>query len=117
MLSAPTDAFSPAGRVESQDPAVVHDGQTVTELIGLFHVVRGEKDRLAVAVQLAQDLPQRDATLGVEACRRFVQEQDVRPVQDRPGHHQTLGHPARQREDRGIGPVGQVELLQELLGC
>ena len=61
-------------------------------------------------------LPQGDAALGVEAGGGLVEEQDAGPVHDRPGHHQPLGHAARQRRDVGLGPVGQTELLQEPVG-
>ena len=63
-------------------------------------------------VELAQDLPQGDAALGVEAGGGLVEEQHAGPVHDRPGHHEALGHAARERGDVGLGPVGQPELLQ-----
>ena len=84
-------------------PAVVDDREPVAELVGLLHVVRGEEDRLAVGVELAEDLPQRDAALRVEAGGRLVEEQDRRAVHDRPGHHEPLRHAARQREHRRVG--------------
>ena len=87
---------------------MVHDRHPVAELVGLLHVVRGQQDRLAVGVQLAEDLPQRDAALRVEAGGRLVEEQHLRPVHDRPRHHQALGHAARQRHHRRLRPVGQA---------
>ena len=57
---------------------MVDDREPVAELVGLLHVVRGEQDRLPVGVQLAEDLPQRDAALRVEAGGRLVEEQDRR---------------------------------------
>ena len=67
-------------RVERQDPAVVHDRDPLTELVGFLHVVRGQHDRLALAVDLTEDLPQGEPRLGVEPGRRFVQEQDIGAV-------------------------------------
>ena len=46
---------------------MVHDRDAVAELIGLLHVVGREQDRLALAVELAEDPPQREAALGIEA--------------------------------------------------
>ena len=43
-------ALEPLGRVEGEDPAVVHDRDAAAELVGLLHVVRGEQDRLALVV-------------------------------------------------------------------
>jgi len=60
--------------VQREDLAVIHDGDPVAELVGLFHVVRGEHDRLAVAVQLAEQVPQRQAALRVQARGRLVEE-------------------------------------------
>ena len=73
---------------------MVHDRHPTRQLLGLLHVVGGQQDRLAGRVQLAEDLPQRDAALRVEAGGRLVEEQDLRSVEDRPGHHQPLCHPA-----------------------
>ena len=105
--------FSARGRVEGEDRAVVDDRDPVAELVGLLHVVRGEEDRLPVVVQLAEDLPQGDAALRVEAGGRLVEEQDRRAVHDRPGHHEALGHAARERHHRGAGAVGEAELLEQ----
>ena len=44
-------------RVERQDLAVIHDRHAVTKLVGFFHVVRGEQDRLAGVVQLPEQVP------------------------------------------------------------
>ena len=53
---------------------------------------------------------------GSRPGRGLVQEQHRGPVEDGPGHHEPLGHPAGQRVDRGLGPLGQLELLQQLVG-
>jgi hypothetical protein len=36
-------------------------------------------------------------------------------VEDRARHHQPLRHPARQRIHRRLGPLGQLELLKQLV--
>ena len=88
------------GRAECEQAPVVDDRQPVAELVGLLHVVGGEEDRLALAVELAEHLPQREAALRVEPGGRLVEEHGRGPVHDRPRHHQALGHAARQRGDR-----------------
>ena len=95
---------------------MVDDRDPFAELVGLFHVVRREHDGLALRVQLADDVPQGEAALRVEARRRLVEEQHVGIVHDRPGDHQPLGHAARHLGDVGRGPVGQAELLEQLVG-
>jgi len=94
---------------------VVHDGDPLAEPVRLLHVVGREQDRLAVAVQLAEQVPQRQPALRIEPGRRLVQEQHRRAVEDRARHHQPLRHPAGQRVHRRLGPLGQLELLEQLV--
>ncbi len=79
-------------RVEGHDAPLIDDGDAIAELVGLLHVVRGEEDRLPVDVQLAEDLPQRDPALGIEASSGFIEEQHRRSVHHRSRHHEPLGH-------------------------
>ncbi len=109
-------ALERLGRVEREDPAVVHDRDAIAELVGLLHVVGGEQDRLTLAVELAEDLPQREATLRIEAGGGLVEEQHGGTVEDRARHHQPLRHTAGERVDRGLGPFGEVQLLEQLVG-
>jgi hypothetical protein len=95
---------------------VVDDGHPAAELVGLLHVVGGEEDGLALAVQLLHDLVEGQAALGVEAGGRLVEEEDVGLVHDRPGHHEPLGHAAGQREHRGVGEAVQLDAVDEAVG-
>ena len=84
--------------------------------IGFLHVVGGEQDGLSVSVEFAEDLPQRQPALGVEAGGWFVHEQHGGPVKDGPGHHEPLGHAPGKGVHRRLGPFGQMEPLQQLVG-
>ncbi len=95
---------------------MVHDRHAIAQLVGLLHVVGGQQDRLALAVELAEDLPQREAALRIEARGRLVEEQHRRAVEDRARHHQPLGHPPGERVHRRLCPLGEVQLLQQLIG-
>ena len=95
-------------RPEREQAPVVDDGQAVAELVGLLHVVRGEEDGLALAVQLAEDLPQREAALRIEPGGGLVEEEDRGAVHDRPRHHEALRHAARERGHRLLRPFGQA---------
>ena len=94
---------------------MVHDRHAIAELVGLLHVVRGQQDRLAVAVQFAHQVPERKTALGVKAGGGLVQEQHGGPVEDRAGDHQSLGHASRKRVNRCVGPVGQLEALEKFV--
>jgi hypothetical protein len=50
--------FERGRSVQSQDAAVVHNGDAPAELVRLLHVVGGEEDCLTFAVERAQDVPQ-----------------------------------------------------------
>ncbi len=100
-------------RVEGDDATLVDDRHPVAEEVGLLHVVRGEQDRLAVDVEVAEDLPQGDPALRVESGGRLVEEQHLRPVHDRPGDHQPLRHAAGERHHRRARALGETELLEQ----
>ena len=107
------DAAFQLGRcVECEDLAVIHDRHTVAQLVGFFHVVGRQHDGLALGVESLEQLPQRQASLGVETGGGFVEKENRRTVEDRPGHHEPLRHSARQHVDRGLGEAGQLEPLQ-----
>ena len=116
IVSTPVLRFKSLGSVEREDLAVVHDRHPCTELVRFFHVVRREKDRLTVGVELSEDLPEGEATLGIEPGRWFVHEQHGGSMEDRSRHHQTLGHAAREGVHRRLSPLGQLELLEQSVG-
>ena len=73
-------------------------------------------DRLARGVEVAEDLPEADAALRVEARGGLVEEEDGGVVQDRPRDHQALREPARERHHGRLGALGEAELHQQLVG-
>ena len=93
---------------------LVHDHQPVAQLLGLVHVVRGEAERHAPSLEPVQPVPEQVAGLRVQAGRRLVQEQQVRLVDQRPGDHQAPLHPARERLDTILGPLGQLHEIEQL---
>src|SRR5581483_9139906 len=105
-----------ARRVEREELSVVDDRQAVAEEVGLFHVVRREEDRLTCAVQLTDQLPERDATLRIETSRGLVEEEDRGAMHDRPCNHQSLRHPTRQREHGRLGALGEPESVEQTIG-
>ena len=84
---------------------MVHDGEAVTELVGLLHVVGGEQDGLTVGVEVGEDLPHRDPGLRVQTGGGLVEEQHRGPVHHGPGDHEALGQATRQRVDRHGRPL------------
>ena len=94
----PADQF---GRLPlDQQASPVHDDQPVAEAGGLVHVVGRQQDGKPVRPELLQTLPDLVARLGVEAGRRLVEDQELRLVEERPGHDETPHHPAREVDRR-----------------
>ena len=87
------------GGAPSDDAALVHDHQPIAELLGLVHVVGRDDERDAFALEPVQPIPQEVASLGVEAGRRLVEQDDVGLVDERAGDREPPAHAARQALD------------------
>ena len=49
-------AFKSFGRIEGDDLAGVDDADPVRELVGLFHIVRGQQDGVSLLLELGDQL-------------------------------------------------------------
>ena len=105
-----------ARRALGDDPPAVHDHEPVAELLGLVHVVRREHERDALLLQPVEPLPQHVPGLRVEAGGRLVEQQHLGLVDQRPGDREPALHPARERIDARVAPVGELHELEQLLG-
>src|SRR5438876_7146325 len=68
-------------RTLGDDAAVVHDDGAVAELRGLLHVVRGEEDGRALALERADALPDQPPRLRIEAGGRLAEDEEARLVE------------------------------------
>ena len=73
---------------------LVKDGQPVTQALGFVHEMRGQDQRLATRGELFQPLPDQVARLRVEAGCRFVEEHDIRIIDQGAGQRQSPFHAA-----------------------
>jgi hypothetical protein len=64
----------------------------------------------------SEQIPQGQPALRVQARGRLVEEEHRGAVEDGPRHHEPLRHPAGQGEHRCLGPLGQLELAEQLVG-
>jgi hypothetical protein len=94
---------------------VIHDRDTLAELVRLLHVVRRQDDRAAARVVLADDLPQEQPRLGIEPRGRLVEEQHLGVVHHRPGDREPLHHPAGESAGELVGPIRELEACEETL--
>ncbi len=80
----------PLGGVQGDDSRVVHDGHAVAEDLGFVHVMRGEDDRFALALDQPHQIPEVAPGLGIEAGRRLVEKEDLRVVHQGDGDGEPL---------------------------
>ncbi len=85
--------------------------------VGLVHVVGGEDDGLALAVVIADDVPEQQAGLRIEAGGRLVEEQHFGIVHHGAGDGEALHHAAGEAADHVVGAVGQLEAFQQFGGA
>ena len=99
------------------DAAVVHDDEPVAELLGLVHVVRRDDERDALALEPEQPVPQHVPRLWVETGGRLVEEQHLGVVHEAAGDGEPALHPARERLDPVVAPLGELGELQQVVGA
>ena len=80
---------------------MVHDGDAVAQPLGLFHIVGGQEHRVAARAELADDVPQLAAGLGIEAGRRLIEEQQLGAADQRARDGEPLFLPAGERAHAG----------------
>ena len=95
---------------------MVDDRDRVGELVGLLEVLGRQQERRALAHEAADDVPHPEPAARIEAGRRLIHEQDPRSPDQRASEVEPAAHAARIRLDDAIAGVGQVELLEELVG-
>ena len=83
-----------ARRVRRDQGTVVDDGEARGEPLGLVHEMRRQQDRLALAQELPQPVPDKMPRLRVEPGRRLVEDQELRVVDERARERQPSLHSA-----------------------
>ena len=73
-----------------EDPAVIHDRDPIAQDLRLLHVVGGQEHGPPVGLQSPDDVPQRPPRGRVEAGRRFVEEDELRVVDESEGDGEAL---------------------------
>src|SRR5580658_6737606 len=69
--------------VEGAQPPAVDDADALAEPLHLFEVMRRHDDRHASGVDPREELPELDAQLDIQACGRLVEDEHLRPVDER----------------------------------
>src|ERR1700694_5088903 len=98
---------------QSDDAAMINDGEALTQRVGLFHVVNGQQNRFAALVVFADDFPQEQTGLRVQASTRLVQEKDLWIVHHGAGDGEALHHAAGESTNHLIGAISELEALEK----
>jgi len=109
------DLFQLVLRAEGDEPPLVDDAHPVGQLLGLFHIMGGIEDGHALPAQLLHHVEDAAAALGVDAHRRLVHEQQLRPVEQPGGDVDAPLHAAGEGLDVILGPVAQPDLGQQFV--
>src|SRR4051812_21054371 len=92
---------------------MVDDRDTIAKALGLFHVVCGEDDRAALGLEFRDQLPQLAARLWVEACRRLIEEKELRVADERAGDRESLFLTTRQSADSRGSLLAELDLIYD----
>ena len=95
-------------------PPLVHDHDAVAELLGLLHVLRGQDQGDALALQLPQPLPDQVPGLRVQAGGRLVGDDDLRLVEQGAGDEQAALHAGGELVDLAVALFLEFDELQQL---
>jgi len=105
------------GSSQGDDAAVIYNRKTLTEGVGFFHVVSGQQNRFAALVVFADDLPQKQTGLRVQAGAGLVEEKDLRVVHHGAGDRKALHHAAGEAANHLVGVIGELEAFEEGFGA
>ncbi len=115
IWSLPTRCLSAAGVSSATMSPVIDDGDPIA-VLGLVHVVGGEKQRRPVLLaQPAQHLPGARARLRIEPGGRLVEEQDVGAVDQAARDLEASLHAAREGARQILAAIVEVDELQRLV--
>ena len=101
--------------VQRHDAAGLEHGNAPAQGLGLFQIVRGQQNGVALFVEFGDELPQRLAQFHVHAGRGLIQHDHRRLVHQGLRHQHPALHAARELAHIGVGLVGQAQAFQQLV--
>ena len=103
-------------RSDADQAAGGEDPDPVADRLDLAEQVARQHDRQTTLVdELAQEVEDLDDAERIDRGRRLVEDQQVRRLDQRVGDAEPLAHAARVLLDRVVGPIGQPDLLEDLV--
>ena len=108
---------SRVGRPGGDELSVVDDADVVAQALDEIHHVAGQHDRATARAEAVEHRPHRARRDRVDALERLVEQQQARPVQHRRRERGLLAHAVAVAGDLAVGVVGELERLEQLVGC
>src|SRR5262245_2885614 len=103
------------GRVERDDLPVIDNRHTITQHLGLIHVMRCQQNRPASGAKALQHTPQLATRLRVEAGARLVEKQQIGSADERDRDRETLLLPARELDDPARALAFELDERQQIV--
>src|SRR5688572_27449392 len=103
----------PLGTVDFDDFAALDDRHAIAEPLGLFHQMRGQKDRLAARADAAHQVPARPPRLWIEPGRQLVEKDDVRIVDEGKDDEEALSLATGERHEARVALVSEAQLVEK----
>src|SRR5262249_38788287 len=97
------------------DTALADDRDAVAKLFDLVEEVAREQDRDSLAREPAHEVAHVAHPCRIEPGRRLVEEQELRPAQERARDAESLPHAMRVAADAILGTVAQLDDLEDLV--
>src|SRR5699024_7371951 len=88
--------------VQRDEPAVVNDPDSIAEVLGFLHVVRGEHNSRTTVSDVLDDIPHRQAGLRIQRRGQLVEEDHLRAVQQGKSDEDPLALPSGETFDSGL---------------
>ena len=103
------------GGAAVKEVAFLDNSDPVAEGLELAQDVGGDEDGFALFAELAQDIHHFDTGSGVQAAGRFIQEEEVRVMDEDSGQAQALLHTAAEVSGQVVALLGEADQLEDFL--
>ena len=110
---SPAGDLQLGGRVQSDDLAVDDESHPVAQFVGGRHVVRGEENRPPTRFEIQDHVLYLARVDRIQARCRFVEEKELRVVDQRPDERQAHLHSLGVLADSRVRVVGQPDGVEQ----
>ena len=102
------------GSALRNDLAFVDDVGTVTNIEGLADIMVGNQDTDTAVAQVSNDPFDVTYGNGIDPCKGFIQQHDLRRHGQGPGDLKAPSFPPGKAHGQGIGDMGNAQFLEEV---